>query len=141
MLDKKYFQNSIAIKLLKVVFSIYFVVTFFITAFHIYLEYENSKKYVTSNINTIIESFEEPMSKAIWAYNQHQIEFLSDGILKLKVISHMEIYNEHNEIILKKENIEKKDYFQFKKKLYFTDLSAKHYVGYILVYYKKDMIF
>jgi len=135
-----YKKNSIATNLLKIVFSIYFILTFFITLFHIYFEYQNSQKYISQNISTIISSFSEPLSKALWGYNSLQITTLTNSITNLKIVSFIEIYDENNEIVTEKKEFNKENYISYEKKLYYKDIEDNYYIGYLKAYYKKSII-
>ena len=84
-------RQSIASKLLKLTFSLYFVLTFIVTAFHIITEYQKTKADVRRELQAVTESIVAPVQTAIWNYNKEQAISSCEGILSLPLIKGVEI--------------------------------------------------
>lgn len=80
-------KNSLSIKLLKVVFLVYFLVTFFTLGMQIYIQYENTKITINNEISSIETKFKNSLSAAIWNFNVEEINAILEGIKNNHYIS------------------------------------------------------
>ncbi|KPA11281.1 multi-sensor hybrid histidine kinase [Candidatus Magnetomorum sp. HK-1] len=81
-----YFKDSIATKLLKVIFSIYITVALIITLIQLGTEYYHVKNNVFEEVIKIQTSFESSLGEALWTYNESQLKSLMKGIWNNQVI-------------------------------------------------------
>lgn len=66
--------NSISNRLLKVVFSVYFILTFFITSIHIYVEYNSAKNDIKKELQVSELAFGNILASDLWNYDFIQLE-------------------------------------------------------------------
>ncbi|MBF0349678.1 MAG: SpoIIE family protein phosphatase [SAR324 cluster bacterium] len=79
-------KDSIATKLLKVVFSIYLLIAVTVTLVHMGAEYYKTKDDILNDLKVFHGTFEAGLSQAIWDVNVSQENLLLNGIVKLPVI-------------------------------------------------------
>ncbi len=92
-------KKSIAIKLLKVVFGIYFSMTLVITLIHVAIEYFHTRDSVQEELSSIQGTFEPALRLALWQINDDQLRSLAEGISKLTVITALEIVNTDGRVL------------------------------------------
>lgn len=81
------FKNSIIIKLLRAVFSIYLLLTIILTSAQIFLEYENSKVSLKRELEHIQKSNQLAISQAFWNLDEMQIKSIIDGIAQIEFVT------------------------------------------------------
>jgi diguanylate cyclase (GGDEF)-like protein len=79
-------RRSVSVRLLKVVFSLYFALTLIVTLIHIAVEYYHTKDSVARELVTIEHTFRDSLATALWQLNQRQLEVIAKGIYDLPVI-------------------------------------------------------
>jgi len=80
-------RNSLSVKLLKAVFTIYFSITLLITALHVYIEYQDTKSTIFKELIILEKTFKPVMSTALWEYNIEQQESILEGIYNVPYVS------------------------------------------------------
>ncbi len=94
------FRNSISTRLLKIVLSIYFAVTFFVTAAHIFIEYDAVKKDVKSELTVIQKTFEASLATALWHLDREQLSVAVNGIVELPTITGIQVFELNKEVLI-----------------------------------------
>ena len=112
-------KDSIVLKLLKVTFSIYFLITLFITSLQMYQTFNSSKKDIKIDLRNIKFSFKKGMENSLWNMDYIQLQNLADGILKLSYVKGIEV-KDRRAVVFKKGPI-----FKNKKNVIKNDLSLK----------------
>ncbi len=92
-------KHSIAIKLLKVVFGIYFALTLVITMIHVAVEYFHTRESVQQELASIQQTFEPALRLALWQINQHQLHSLAEGINNLPIVTGLEIIDSDGRVL------------------------------------------
>lgn len=87
-------------KLLRVVFSIYLIVTVTITIAISVTEYIRTKSAVTNDIQRIAEIVNPSISRSLWQYDYNQVRILSDGVLKMPGVEGIDILDANQQKIL-----------------------------------------
>ncbi len=97
---KLFLQNkhSIAYKLLKIVFTIYFSLTFIITLSHMAIEYKATKSRIQHELFSLEKSFKEAITTAMWELNNEQLYAIAKGVSKLPVVKGIDIVNAKDEL-------------------------------------------
>lgn len=93
-------RRSISVKLLKVVFSLYFLLTLLVTAVHIGVEYRHTKNAVAQELVTIENTFRDSLATALWQLNQKQLEAIARGIYDLPVILGIRIVDADEQLLV-----------------------------------------
>ncbi|MDT8447693.1 MAG: ATP-binding protein [bacterium] len=98
MKQKKPF-SSISKKLIKSVFSIYFALTFLITAGHFSVEYINSKSNIKTELQALTNTFALSLETALWELNDAQVQSISQGVVNQPIVLGVEMTNLKGEIL------------------------------------------
>ncbi len=79
-------KDSITLKLLTVVFSIYVIITAALTLSHMIAEYYDTKDTIIHDMKASQATFELGLSRAIWTGNKTQLVSLVEGIQRIPFI-------------------------------------------------------
>ena len=93
------FKNSIANQLLKVVFSVYLILTFTVTIIHMVTEYTHTRQKVIEELKTIESTFKPTLSRALWEMNFNQIRSAFLGIEKLPTVIGVQVEDSKGKLI------------------------------------------
>ena len=93
------FKNSIANQLLKVVFSVYLILTFTVTIIHMVTEYTHTRQKVIEELRTIESTFKPTLSRALWDMNFNQIRSAFLGIEKLPTVIGVQVEDNEGKLI------------------------------------------
>lgn len=96
----KKLQRSLGYKLLIIVFSIYFIITFIVTVSHMVMEYVNAKDEVFSSLKDLGNVFDASFSVALWNEDDEQAQSLMEGILKIPAVKGVEIQRPSGDLIM-----------------------------------------
>ena len=86
-------KDSIATKLLKVVFSFYLLLSVTITVAHIAAEYEHTRNLVFQELEILEQTFQPSLEQALWEMNNNQLQSTLTGIVKLPNVVGIEVVN------------------------------------------------
>lgn len=95
-------KNSISLKLLKKIFLLYFVITFFMTVGQVLIEYYDTKNNVQNELISLENTYMKSLQNAVWDMNMDQIEGLSDSISKLSFVKEITLLDASGNIIAHK---------------------------------------
>lgn len=84
-------KNSLAFRLLKVVFSIYLIITVIVTLLQMFNEYLIEDHYVKNSLNISQTIFQQSLTQSAWDFDLEQLSAIADGILKQPTIVGIEI--------------------------------------------------
>ncbi len=79
-------KHSIATRLLKVVFSLYFIVTLTVTCIHMVAEYYNARDGVFLELEMFHTTFERGLANEVWNYDEDALKSILQGILDVPII-------------------------------------------------------
>lgn len=79
-------KNSIATRLLKIVFSIYLVITITVTLFHMVMEYMHTREQVVEELQRLESVFHPTLSRALWEMNFNQVRSALQGLERLPAV-------------------------------------------------------
>lgn len=79
--------NSIGLRLLKMVFGLYFILTVTITVVQLVAEYRHVKEGVFHDMVDLAETLEDSLTRSLWSYNFEQMSATMIGIEKVAIIS------------------------------------------------------
>ncbi|PCJ17262.1 MAG: hypothetical protein COB04_09095 [Gammaproteobacteria bacterium] len=74
-------SSSLAAKLLRLVMEIYFVVAMSLTGVQLFLEYQNEKDRLVSEVEHIIDTFEPILAQGFWNLDELQLNSTMHGML------------------------------------------------------------
>lgn len=73
--------------LLKAILSVYFFVVCLVTIIHLTIEYTQTKNDVLQELSEVEAVFRESLITALWGESGAQIEALTNGILRLPIVT------------------------------------------------------
>ncbi|MCP3921149.1 MAG: PAS domain S-box protein [Desulfobacterales bacterium] len=86
-------RNSIATKLLKIVFGLYLIIAIGITLGHMVIEYHYQKKNIMHDLEKIQKTFEQSFAIDMWQWNHEALRSSVRGILEIPVIVGVKVKN------------------------------------------------
>lgn len=141
------FKHSLSRRLLKIVLSIYFVITFVTTALHIFLEYSSAMDDVRGELVVTERAFENSLASSLWILDIYQLEITANGITELPLVTGIEVRDEDGTIILQlgELNFEQEEYdegifwHQFPVSIIFDGQQRR--VGEVRLFSSKEIVF
>lgn len=94
--------NNLSQKVLRVIFSIYLLVTFLITGIQFFSEYLKTQNSILKELQQLEETVRSPIATSLWQYDENQVEVLTTGLLKMPIIEGVDILNKDGELIISK---------------------------------------
>ncbi|MCP4182340.1 MAG: PAS domain S-box protein, partial [Hyphomicrobiales bacterium] len=88
-------RNSIATKLLRIVFCFYLVIAISVTLSHMALEYSYQKDSIRRNLEDIQRTFEHGLALNIWKFDHDSLRSTVEGMLKIPEIVGVKIQDEN----------------------------------------------
>jgi len=92
-------RNSIATRLLKIVFSLYLIIAIGVTIGHMIMEYRYQKDNILQDLKDTQKSFERGIAIDMWRMNQESLFSTLEGMLEIPVIVGVTIHNVDNQVI------------------------------------------
>ena len=86
-------QHSLAAKLFKVIFGIFFIFTFILTITQLSLEYYHVKDNILTEIRELQKILEPGLSRALWTFNDTQLNSILTGINDISIVSGVKIFD------------------------------------------------
>ncbi|GAK60121.1 multi-sensor hybrid histidine kinase [Candidatus Vecturithrix granuli] len=86
-------KDSIATRLLKVVFSFYLILVVTVTVAHTAAEYVRAKNLVLQELEILRQTFQPPLERALWEMNNSQLQSTLTGIMRLPNVVGIEVVN------------------------------------------------
>jgi len=94
------FRHSISTRLLKIVLSIYFLLTFLVTSAHIYIEYTAAKDDIKAELVVTERTFRDSLTETVWNMDEFQLKITAEGITKLPSVIGVEILSPQGALVL-----------------------------------------
>jgi len=88
------YKNSISLKLLRAVLSIYFCLTLFVTAIQVGVEYYATKNDINEVLIASEKTFHDILAAALWNMDREQLKVSVDSIVNLPHIIGVEVSDE-----------------------------------------------
>ncbi|MBF0288886.1 MAG: hypothetical protein HQM14_13805 [SAR324 cluster bacterium] len=102
-------RHSIATRLLKFVFGVYFSFAVVVTVVHVVNEYLHTKGEVQEEVKKLAQAFEPGLGEALWKFNKSGVESTIFGMQKIDSISGVKIMNDQGEEVAAKGIIKDED--------------------------------
>ncbi|RUO40123.1 ATP-binding protein [Aliidiomarina taiwanensis] len=91
--------KSTSKRLLTRVLSVYFVITFVITCFHILSEYNNTKHSLKNELTNQHNTISASLTRSLWEFNYQQIDAIAEGLMTIPAISGVIIRDDAGRVI------------------------------------------
>ncbi|MGK5094069.1 hypothetical protein WDW89_18900 [Deltaproteobacteria bacterium TL4] len=89
-------KDSIATKLLALVFSIYFVITLTLTILHMVVEYSKTKENIRAELQMFQKTFEPTIADFIWSINESQLQSALEGMINIPSLIGIEVLDDED---------------------------------------------
>lgn len=84
-------KTTVGLKLLRYVFSAYFIVTFSVTASQMWFEYSGTKSRIYQEITQLHKTHNDGLAKSLWEFNQGQTESIVNGLSNVGILKGVRI--------------------------------------------------
>ena len=144
-LDAGSIKNSISLRLLGSVLSIYFIVTLFVTAVHIAIEYYDAKREVSEVLVASGETFHNILVTDLWNMDLDQLKITAVSILQLPHIVGIEVVGLDDNIlyssgIVSNDNTLAKGVFWYQFNLTFRTVEFSEAIGTVRLFSDRSVI-
>lgn len=155
-------KDSIATRLLAIVFSIYFIVTLTVTLTHMIAEYQNEKHEIIGDLETFYETFSPGLATAQWDMYHEQRNAVLKGMIKIPVIVGIKmetlkgklieargiVHNSKGEIVTFDATGKRKEEFsnnynllEVKKPLIYLEGDIENHIAQVTLYSSSEIVF
>ncbi|MRV70351.1 HAMP domain-containing protein [Duganella sp. FT92W] len=91
--------ESIAARLLRIIFSCYFVVTVVVTALQLGAEYTHTRNRVEKELQAMQQTFGPGIADAMWRYNDDILRGILSGMSEMPAVVGVKIADEHGALV------------------------------------------
>jgi hypothetical protein len=89
--------NSLSFHLLKTTFSIYLIVTIFMTGIQMYMAWIEAEKFLRQDLGELGNSTQKGITLALWDLDYDQVDTIAEGIIALPFVYGLEIKGQEKE--------------------------------------------
>lgn len=94
--------NNLSQKMMRVIFSIYLVVTLLITSLQFLSEYLKTQDAIVSELQQLEATVRGPISTSLWQYNRNQLDSLTSGLIQMPIIEGVDVLDQNSRSIISK---------------------------------------
>ncbi|WP_421856483.1 diguanylate cyclase [Marinomonas sp.] len=94
--------NNLSQKMMRVIFSIYLVVTLLITSLQFLSEYLKTQDAIVRELQQLEATVRGPISTSLWQYNHNQLDSLTSGLIKMPIIEGVDVFDQNTQSIMSK---------------------------------------
>ena len=94
--------NNLSQKMMRVILSIYLVVTCLITSLQFVSEYWKTQDSIVNELQQLEETVRGPISTSLWQYNHNQLDSLTSGLVKMPIIEGVDVFDQNAQSIMSK---------------------------------------
>ena len=94
--------NNLSQKMMRVIFSIYLVVTLLITSLQFLSEYWKTQDAIVNELQQLEETVRGPILISLWQYNHNQLDSLTSGLIKMPIIEGVDVFDQNAQSIMSK---------------------------------------
>lgn len=92
--------SNLSEKMLRVIFSIYLVVTFIVTGVQFATEYLKTQDSIQNELKQLEETVRGPIATSMWQYDQYQLEVLTAGLVQSPIIEGVDIIDQRGQTLV-----------------------------------------
>ena len=94
--------NNLSQKMMRVIFSIYLVVTLLITSVQFLSEYLKTQDAIVNELTQLEATVRGPISTSLWEYNHNQLDALTSGLIQMPIIERVDVFDDNSQVIISK---------------------------------------
>jgi len=136
--------NNLSQKMLRVIFSIYLMVTFLITGIQFLTEYLKTQDSISNELRQLEETVLGPISTSLWQYNQTQLDALIAGLVKMPIIEGVDVFDKHSKNMISKRSFTPSSkplsIFDTKSDLHWMLNGEKIFLGTLVLYSSSEVV-
>ncbi|WP_152810034.1 sensor histidine kinase [Rugamonas rivuli] len=91
--------DSIAARLLRIIFCCYFLVTVVVTLVQLAAEYKHTKERVVLEIRAMQQTFGPGIADAMWRFNEDILRGILSGMSELPVVAGIKVADDHGKLV------------------------------------------
>lgn len=91
--------DSIAARLLRIIFFCYFIVTVVVTLVQLVAEYKHTKERVVQEIRAMQQTFGPGIADAMWRFNDDILRGILSGMSELPVVAGIKVADDHGKLV------------------------------------------
>lgn len=137
--------DNLSQKMLRVIFSIYLVVTFLITGMQFLGEYLKTQDAISNELRQLEETVRGPIATSLWQYNQTQLNVLIEGLVKMPIIQGVDVFDKHAQTIISRRSYLPTEVplstFDIKSDLNWTVNDEQFLLGTLVLYSSSEVVF
>ncbi|TLX45274.1 hypothetical protein C1E24_19970 [Pseudoalteromonas phenolica] len=135
-------KNSISIKLLSYVLSIYLLITLLVTVIHISVEYLKAKAQVEEVLLASEKTFSKILAPDLWNLDFEQVEITANSIISLPQIAGIEVKADNNEQVVKAGTLfnNNNEALTFHSFALYSDYNNTSHIGDVKLFANEDFI-
>lgn len=136
-------SSNLSQKMMRVVFSIYLIVTCLITSMQFLTEYLKTQDSILKELQQLEETVRGPIATSLWQYDHTQMDVLVAGLLKMPIIEGVDISGQDAKSIISKRSYTSTplSIFDMKSDLYWTLNGKKMFIGSLTLYSSSAVVF
>lgn len=136
--------NNLSKKMLRVILSIYLVVTCLIISTQFVAEYFKTQDSILSELKQLEETVRGPMSTSLWQYDRNQQDVLIAGLIKMPIIEGVDLLDKDDNNIISKRSFNSASVplsmFETKTPLYWTLNNKNIFLGSLTLYSSSQVV-
>ncbi len=94
--------KNLSQKLLRVIFSIYLLVTCLVTGAQFVTEYLRTQNAILDELKQLEQTVRVPIETSLWQYNQKQLDALTAGLVEMPVIAGVDVFDINGKKLISK---------------------------------------
>jgi diguanylate cyclase (GGDEF)-like protein len=130
--------------MMRVIFSIYLGVTCLITSMQFLTEYLKTQDSIVNELAQLEETVRGPISASLWQYNQNQLDVLIAGLVRMPIISGVDIVDSNSNTLFSKRTYTSDSaplsIFDSTSDLYWSLNDKKIFLGSLTLYSSSEVV-
>lgn len=143
-LERFFKPENLPLKLLRVVFVLYLIVTAVMTSGQMWAEFQRTQNNISSELSALSETFYKPVITSIWQMNQLQLKALGQSLLSMPTIEGVDLIDaSDNDVFILRDFEEGNNPFQLfsvEKELKWTLKDEEISLGVMRLYSSSDIV-
>jgi diguanylate cyclase (GGDEF)-like protein len=135
----------LAHKMMRVVFSLYLIVTLLMTCIHFVVEYSRTQRDIVEELEILENTFHEALETNLWQMSDQQLKVLTEGLIAMPIITGVDIVSPEGEKIVTLQDFNSNKpplwLFSIDKKLNWKLKNQIIPLGIVKLYSSSDVVF
>jgi PAS domain S-box-containing protein len=133
-------KNSLSVKLLKLIFLVYLLITIITLSLQLYLQFNFTQEKVNIEVISIEKKFKDSLSTAVWNFSVEEISSILKGINNNQFISGVRLLDKNNILLDKRGDIKIKNNLKYSFNLVREYKGKKLLIGKVEIYSDPNIV-